>query len=87
MKHLLQVTTTVNQPELLKKQVESLASRSNTRYGISSAEANINGIAAFNGGTGEGQEDIRMLFTTSFLFTCTKVNKGEYKIRWSNSLS
>ena len=91
----LQITATIDQPELLEDKVEKLAYRRYDRgYGkqkmpddqvieTSSAEVYVNGTVAMN----NPDEQISMSFITCFVFTCIKRKDSVYKLEWSSSLS
>jgi len=92
----LQITATIDEPELLKDTVEKLASRHyDPGYGMqkmpgdyevletSSTEAYVNGVVAMN----NSDEQINIPFITLFVFTCIKRKDGVYKLGWSSSLS
>ena len=92
----LEITATIDQPELLEDRVEKLAYRRyDLGYGMekmpvdhevietSSTEAYVNGTVAMN----NSGEQINMPFITSFVFTCIKRKDSAYKLGWSSSLS
>lgn len=99
MSTLLQITATVERPDLLKDLVEKLADR---RYDIgysdssvpsswraletSSIETYVSGTVALADSDAEGSP-INMPFTTQFLFTCVKEKGSAYMLSWSSSLS
>lgn len=94
MKKNLQITASLDQPELLENMVEKLACRradivSGERNGewqllnSSSVEKYVSGTLAF---AGEGGETT-LSFITCFLFSCTKEKADPYKLHWSMSLS
>ena len=96
MKKLININTTLDQPDLLESMVEKLACR---RYDIgygkekmprnlealetSSAQIYISGNIAFS----DKDENINMPFITSFLFTCVKGKHGQYELTWATSMS
>ena len=96
MKNSLQITTTIDQPDLLEGRVEKLAYRHHDLgYGqqqipgnheaieASSAETYVSGtVAICNSG-----EQINLPFITCFVFTCIKRKDSVYKLEWSSSLS
>ena len=100
MKHVLHITATLDQPELLENLVEKLASR---RYDIgysreivpqdwqaietSSTETYISGTLAFSGLMNDDDVSINIPFVTSMLFTCIKGTEDDYRLLWSSSLS
>jgi len=100
MKHVLHITATLDQPELLENLVEKLASR---RYDIgysreivpqdwqavetSSTETYISGTLAFSGLMNDDDVSINIPFITSMLFTCIKGTEDDYRLLWSSSLS
>jgi len=90
------ITTTLVEPSLLKNLVEKLADRRyDTGYNLekvqlgwqaietSSIEAYVSGDANLCTPT----DLINMPFTSSFLFTCTKGKRQDYKLAWVCSLS
>jgi len=92
----LQITATIDQPELLEDRVEKLAYRRyDPGYGMqkmpgnhevletSSTEAYVNGVVAMN----NSDEQINIPFITLFVFTCIKRKDSVYKLVWSSSLS
>jgi len=92
----LQISATIDQPELLEDRVEKLAYRRyDLGYGMqkmpgdhealetSSAEAYVSGTVAMN----NSDEQINMPFITRFVFTCIKRKGSDYKLGWSYSLS
>ena len=99
MNRVLNITATLDQPELLENLVEKLASR---RYDIgysrevvpqdwqavetSSTETYISGTLSFSGLTND-DAFINTPFITSMLFTCIKGKEGDYRLLWSSSLS
>ena len=100
MKHVLHITATLDQPELLENLVEKLASR---RYDIgysretvpqdwqavetSSTETYVSGTLSLSGLTNNHGTSVNMPFITSMLFTCIKGKEGDYRLLWSSSLS
>ena len=100
MNQVLQITATLDQPDLLENLVEKLASR---RYDIgyskeivpqewqaietSSTETYVSGTLSFSGFTNNEDASINMPFITSMLFTCIKGKEGDYRLLWSSSLS
>lgn len=90
------ITATLAESEMLTNLVEKLAVR---RYDIgyclermqpgwraieaSSIEAHVSGIINMANET----DNINMVFTTCFLFTCTKGKGQDYNLTWVNSLS
>lgn len=100
MKNLLQIATSLNQPELLENLVEKLAGRPYTiqtgntslhskrkMLETSSTETYLSGTIAMNALAGSPASQINMPFITSFLFTCIKEETNSCKIAWSVSLS
>ena len=96
MNKSLSITTILTEPDLLINLVEKLAwRRSDYRKGkmklpknlklveTSSIETYVNGTVAF---AGEG-DTINMPFITCFMFTCTKVKDGSFKLTYGASLS
>ena len=100
MKHVLHITATLDQPELLENLVEKLASR---RYDIgysretvpqdwqavetSSTETYVSGTLSFSGLTNNDDTAVNIPFITSMLFTCIKGKEDDYRLLWSSSLS
>ena len=96
MKHFLHITTTFDKPELMENMVEQLAVK---RYdhsfdhqnlptawkplASSSVESYVTGTMALD----FEDEQIRIPFTSSFLFSCTKEKYEPYRLCWSLSLS
>ena len=94
------ITATLDQPELLESLIEKLASR---RYDIgysneavpedwqavetSSTEAYASGTLSFSGLMTNDDASINMPFITSMLFTCIKGREDGYHLLWSSSLS
>jgi hypothetical protein len=100
MNQVLQITATLDQPDLLENLVEKLASR---RYDIgyskeivplewqaietSSTETYVSGTLSFSGLTNDEDASINMPFITSMLFTCIKGKEDDYRLLWSSSMS
>lgn len=100
MNQVLQITATLDQPDLLENLVEKLASR---RYDIgyskeivpqewqaietSSTETYVSGTLSFSGLTNNEDTSINMPFITSMLFTCIKGKEDDYRLLWSSSMS
>ena len=96
MKKSLNISTAIDQPDLLEDLVEKLAGR---RYDIgfgkekmpinfraletSSTETYLSGTISF----ANNDENINVPFITSFLFTCIKGKDDEYKLTWAASMS
>jgi hypothetical protein len=96
MDKALHITAILDQPGLLEDLVEKLAHR---RYDIgysnvpvprlfeaietSSTETYVSGTISL----ALNDELINMPFITCFLFTCSKIKGGEYKLGWGASLS
>jgi hypothetical protein len=89
-------TALLNEPYLLKDLVETLASqRPDMGYNqekvqvgwkaieTSSIEAHVSGQL----GISSEADEVNILFTTCFLFTCTKGKREDYQLAWVNSLS
>jgi hypothetical protein len=90
------ITADFVESRLLRNLVEKLADR---RYDIgyshekvepgwlaietSSIEAHVSGQMSLS----SKDDEINMLFTTCFLFTCTKAKGQDYSLTWVNSLS
>lgn len=99
MKNLLQIVTSLDQPELLENLVEKLAGRPYIQIGdpspankrkmleTSSTETYLSGTIAINDLAGSPASQVNMPFITSFLFTCIKEETNSCKIAWSVSLS
>ena len=96
MKHLLHITALFDKPELMANLVETLAVRRNDdRYENVTMPKTWEGLTSstvesFVSGTLEmdfDDEQMRIPFTSSFLFVCTKKKKEAYKLCWSVSLS
>ena len=90
------IKASLNEPYLLKDLVESLADRrQDIGYSLekvqlgwkaletSSLEAHVSGRVSISNET----DSVNMLFTTCFLFTCTKAKRQNYSLTWVNSLS
>jgi len=100
MNRALNITATLDQPELLENLVEKLASR---RYDIgysrekvpqewqaietSSTETYVSGTLSFSGLVSNDDVLVNMPFITSMLFTCIKGKEDDYRLLWSSSLS
>jgi hypothetical protein len=96
MNKSLNISMSLDKPDLLENLVEKLAYR---RYDIgygkekmprnfealetSSAETYASGTVAIT----DKDETINMPFITSFLFTCIKGKDESYKLTWCSSLS
>ena len=89
-------TALFNEPYLLKDLVETLAAhrpdigynRESVQLGwkpleTSSIEAHVSGQLNIS----SEADLVNMLFTTCFLFTCTKGKREDYRLTWVNSLS
>ncbi len=92
----ISITATLAESRMLTNLVEKLAVR---RYDIgycfisvqpgwraieaSSIEALVSGVTNFS----TSKDDINVVFTTCFLFTCTKAKGQDYNLTWVNSLS
>ncbi|MBS1621176.1 MAG: hypothetical protein JST10_09585 [Bacteroidetes bacterium] len=96
MKKVLQISASLDQPELLENMIEKLAyrhydigfSKEKMPAGweaieISTTEAFVSGTIEFS----DNNERIRMPFITCFIFTCTHGKKEPYQLNWSMSLS
>lgn len=97
MKHLLNITASIDKPGLLANMIEKIASR---RYDIgyinermsngwkaietASSEIYVNGAVEF---MFNDNECTRMPFISSFLFTCMHSNNEPYELVWGMSLS
>jgi len=100
MNHVLHITATLDQTELLENLVEKLASR---RYDIgysretvpqdwqavetSSTETYVSGTLSLSGLKNNDDAYVNMPFITSMLFTCIKGKEDDYRLLWSSSLS
>lgn len=92
----LATSASLNEPYLLKDMVETLAHRrQDIGYSLekvqlgwraietSSIEAHVSGQISIL-----GEADlVNMLFTSCFLFTCTKAKRQNYSLSWVNSLN
>ncbi len=92
----LAINASLNEPYLLKDLVETLADRhqdigysqEKVQLGwkaieTSSLEAHVSGQVHM----ANDADLVNMLFTTCFLFTCTKAKRQNYSLTWVNSLS
>lgn len=92
----LAINASLNEPYLLKDLVETLAGRRHdlgysqekVQLGwkaieTSSLEAHVSGQVHI----ATDADLVNMLFTTCFLFTCTKAKRQDYSLTWVNSLS
>lgn len=93
---VIEITATLVESRLLTNLVEKLAVR---RYDAgytlekvqpgweaieaSSIEAHVSGVVNASTAT----DNVNMVFTTCFLFTCIKGKGQDYKLTWVNSLS
>ena len=97
MKKDLHLIASVDQPEMMENIIEKLATRqyapayssatlpsSWKAINSSSVESYISGRVEFDYNE---TERIRILYTTSFLFSCAIKKKDEYELFWSVSLS
>lgn len=97
MKRHLHISACFDEPEFVQNLVERLAYRRNELgYGnqvmpkglkaieTSSTETYVSGTLAIDAGN---DEQIRMPFITSFLFTCIKGKTEPYQLIWSSSLN
>ena len=97
MKKDLQLKASVDDPGMLESIVEQLATRRYHRYYVatavpktwqametSSVESYVNGSIDIKG---KGIQSMKIPFTTSFLFSCTKEKNNPYDLTWSFSLS
>jgi hypothetical protein len=93
---VIEITATLVESRLLTNLVEKLAVRRyDTGYTLekvepgweaieaSSIEAHVSGVVNASTAT----DNVNMIFTTCFLFTCTKGKEDDYKLTWVNSLS
>jgi len=96
MKQILHIEADFDKPELLKSMVEKLVIRkteSNKPFSVSpqhhkaletsSTEAYVCGSVSIN----DEENDIKMPFDSSFIFTCIKESNKQYEVTWSMSLS
>jgi hypothetical protein len=96
MNNNIHIAATLDSPELLENLVVQLAHRRfDLGYGLqrvpsdsealetSSSIIYLSGTILLN----NKQEQFRIPFITSFLFTCTKGSIGNYRLTWSTSLS
>ena len=90
MNHLLNVSATLEDPELLTDIVKQLADcgrEKNYSQGFVHwewAAIDTSSTEAFVSGT---LNPIETAFSTSFFFTCIKEKKSKYQLEWSLSLS
>ena len=100
MNNILPITTTLDEPDLLRNMVEKLADK---RYDIgygnasvpalwnaleaSTVETYVKGTVSFSDANEKESVQINMPFTTSFIFTCIKEKGSNYQLSWSSSLS
>ena len=96
MKASINITATLDQPDLLENLVEKLAYRRyDIGYGSQKVPASQEALETASStiylsgtvGFAEKDEQFNMPFITSFLFTCVKGEDGVYKLAWSTSLS
>ncbi len=96
MKKLLEVTATFDEPPLLEKMAEKLASRHNdigySRAKVPAAFKSVDTSSAeiYTSGTiylSVGEEQVAMPFVTSFFFTCVKEKSRLYLLEWAISMS
>ena len=96
MKHLLHISSSFDKPELIENIVKGLAVK---RYDdhfdrtpipspwkslkSSTVESYVMGTMVLD----FEDEQIKMPFTSSFMFVCTKFQYEPYKLKWSLSLS
>lgn len=86
----------IDEMEFLEELVKDLADRHND-IGYSNESAPIgwntidtSSLEAYVSGTiamADDKEHSVMPFTTCFMFTCSKVRKGDYELSWISSLS
>jgi hypothetical protein len=97
MKKDLNITTSLDQPDLLESMVEKLAQK-RVEQGFGKQKAfgdwqpvDTSCIEKYVSGTMDmaiaENEKIKMPFVTCFLFSCTKEKNEAYKLHWSMSLS
>lgn len=94
MKKRLEITASFDKPELLECMVEQLAHRKNetSTCGVI-VPGSIQSVATsttetFVSGTVEvidKDEELRIPFITSFIFTCIKESSESYKLNWAIS--
>ena len=96
----LQLSTSLDEPDLLKNMVEKLADkRYDLGYGNASVPASWQAIetstvetyvkvtvSLSDANAGESDQ-INMPFTTNFIFTCIKETGSNYLLSWNSSLS
>ncbi len=95
-KQAINIKATLAESRMLTNLVEKLAVRSQDigycfekvqpgwkAFETSSIEAHVSGVATLS----SEADNIKMVFTTCFLFTCTKGKGQDYKLTWANSLS
>ena len=94
MKKLLNITASIQRPELMKEIVEQLVAGQDHSYsniivnewkemGTACVESYINAEISFS----QGEEEISMPFTTGCYFVCTSKNSGKYEVSWLIPLS
>ncbi|MEP7164299.1 MAG: hypothetical protein ABI741_06375 [Ferruginibacter sp.] len=99
MKQEISITANLNEPDLLKTMVETLASRhidmgySETPVPADWKAIETSCLMAYVLGTfdlhakGNIREQVNMPFASCFLFTCIKGKYGLFNLEWSSSLS
>jgi hypothetical protein len=96
MKSMINISATVDKPELLESLVAKLAIRRGDHwierepdsslyevFETSTTQTFISGTMMFN----EGYELLHIPFTTPFIFSCNRDSEGNYKVACSQSLS
>ena len=100
MKQEMRIIANLDEPDILKKMVETLASGrvdlgyENARVPqqwkaieTSTNEAFVLGTIDLHFTNNYWEEQISLPFTSSFLFTCIKEKYGSFNLEWSSSLS
>ena len=95
-KSAINIKATLAESRMLTNLVEKLAVRRHDigycfekvqpgwkAFETSSIEAHVSGVVTLS----SEADNIKMVFTTCFLFTCTKGKEQDYKLTWVNSLS
>ncbi len=96
MNKSLHIAAMLDSPLVLVSLVEQLATRKNDLgYGIQSVPVGQEALetasaSVYTSGAvymHQGKEKLNIPFITSFMFTCIKSKKIDYKLAWSSSLS
>ena len=100
MKNAIKITANLNEPILLKAVVEKLASF-HVDLGFTKTtvpqqwkaietaciQANVRGIFRMHSKGSDTEEQFKVPFASSFLFTCIQGKYGLFNLEWSTSLS